>query len=101
MTTTSKCICAAANATEAVEFCEVCRSYNDFCVACTPEPACTCVYVREDVTDAGGCERCDPESHYNFIVRTAERKAAAARKPAGPAHPVFDPVLNYLRGRVA
>lgn len=70
------CICRAANAAETVEFCDACNSYNDFCLACTPEPVCMCVYVREDETDAADCPLHDPGSVYNFLVRRAERMTA-------------------------
>ena len=94
------CICKEHNAAETVEFCEVCNCYNDFCLACTPEPACQCVYVREDETDAADCPLHDPESHYNFLVRKAEQKAAAHRKPAGRevAEPFRTIIENFVKG---
>ena len=72
------CTCKSENVT----FCEVCQEYSDCCLSCLPEPLCECVYVREDVTDAADCQLHDPYSHYNDLLRAAERrrKAAAARE---------------------
>lgn len=94
-----ECICRRES--KFAHFCEVCQEYSDCCLACLPEPPCECVYVREDVTDAADCQLHDPDSHYNDLLRAAERRkaAAAARKPAGHAHvhPVFAGILNTIR----
>lgn len=93
---TPQCTCK----TEEIVFCEVCNSYNDFCLACTPEPKCECVYTDVDVCDASDCQLHDPDSHYNFLVRQAERKITARRKPAGRevAEPFRTIIENFLKG---
>jgi hypothetical protein len=91
------CICTPGNE-DNMEYCPVCETYSDSCVACMPEPSCDCVYTDVDQTDAAGCQLHDPDSYYNFLVRQAGKKAAARRKPVGHeqvAEP-FRSILNSI-----
>lgn len=93
-------VCLCKQESRFAHFCEACNEYSDCCLACMPQPKCTCVYTDVDVVDAIDCELCDPDSHYNWLLAKAEKTAAARRKPAGRevAEPFRTIIENFLKG---